>query len=369
MPRFVTGQKEIEMGGARVAVAMSGGVDSSVAAALLKNKGYEVIGVTMCFSLKADTERKKPGCCSISSIDDAQRVAQKLGIKHYVLNMRKALEELVVSDFCAQYLSGRTPNPCVICNQRLKFGELLKKADALGAQFLATGHYARIVKSKGLVWLYKARDLKKDQSYFLYRLSQKELSRAIFPLCRYSKEEVRKLAGDFSLPVAEKAASQEICFLPQDNYREFLRNRLGEIITPGDILDQSGKSVGRHKGIAYYTIGQREGLGVAMGYPVYITRIDPAKNTITIGSRKEAFSSKFTVKDLHFANAPIKNKVVLGVKIRYNHHEAQAELTPAGSKIRIEFSKPQFAVTPGQAAVFYDKARVLGGGAIEKVLG
>ncbi|MBN2830771.1 MAG: tRNA 2-thiouridine(34) synthase MnmA [Candidatus Omnitrophica bacterium] len=352
----------------RVVVAMSGGVDSSVAAALLNDRGYEVIGITMCFNI-SEYKRKKPGCCSVASIDDARRVAYKLGIRHYVLNMQKLLEKLVIKDFCSQYLLGRTPNPCIICNQYLKFGELLRKTDVLGAKFLATGHYARISKSKSVFWLYKAKDFRKDQSYFLYRLSQKQLSRVFFPLGQYSKDEVRKLARNFSLPVAQKAASQEICFLPQDNYREFLRKRLKQNIIPGEILDQGGNPVGRHKGIAYYTIGQREGIGIAKGYPVYITKINHKKNTITIGRREDVFFGEFMVKDPYFTYKPVKNKIVLKVKIRYNHKESEARLIPSGNKIRVEFKKPQFAVTPGQAAVFYDKDKIIGGGTIDKVLG
>jgi tRNA-specific 2-thiouridylase len=321
----------------------------------------------MCFNI-VEGKRRKPSCCSIFSIDDARRVADKLSIRHYMLNMQKALEERVVKDFCAQYLLGRTPNPCIICNQYLKFGELLKKADVLGAQFLATGHYARAVKSKGVFWLYKAKDSRKDQSYFLYRLNQKQLGHVLFPLGQYSKDEVRKLARKFSLPVAEKPASQEICFLPQDNYREFLKKKIGENIIPGEILDQDGNSVGRHQGIVYYTIGQREGLGIAKGYPVYITQINRKKNTITIGRKEDVLSSKFIAKDLYFIYNPIKNKVALKVKIRYNHKESEAKLIPACNKIRIEFKKPQFAVTPGQAAVFYNKNRVIGGGTIDRVL-
>lgn len=355
------------MGKIKVAVAMSGGVDSSVVAALLKNQGYEVLGVTMCFNT-AEENRKKPACCSPSSVGDAERVAHSLGIRHYVLSMQKYLEEYVIKDFCTQYLLGNTPNPCVICNQYIKFGKLLEKADVLGAKFLATGHYVRLRRFQKSLWVYKARDAKKDQSYFLYRLNQKQLKSILFPLGGYSKDEVRKLATGFSLSVAEKPASQEICFLPQDDYRQFLRSRFGNKIVPGKILDQSGNVVGRHKGIAYYTIGQREGLGVAMGYPAYVTKIDYEKNTITIGKKEMAFSGEFIVKNLHFANRPIKNRVVLRVKIRYNHKESRAELIPAGSKIRVNFKKTQFAVTPGQAAVFYDRDRVVGGGVIERTI-
>lgn len=352
----------------RVVVAMSGGVDSAVAAAILKNKGYEVIGVTMCFNIP-ETKRKKPGCCSIDGIEDARRVAHKLGIKHYVLNMQKLLEERVIKDFCAQYLLGRTPNPCIICNQYLKFGELLRKATALDAQFLATGHYAGIAKIEDAFWLKKAKDLNKDQSYFLYRLNQAQLAHIIFPLGQYTKNEVRSLARGFALPVAEKIASQEICFLPQDDYRDFLKSRLNAEIKPGSVIDQEGNIIGRHKGIAYYTIGQREGLGIAKGYPVYITKIDYKNNQIIIGRKDDAFAAEFLIRDLYFSHKPIKKKVVFKVKIRYNHKEIKAELTPTANKIRAKFKKPQFAVTPGQAAVFYDYNRIVGGGTIDKVLG
>lgn len=351
----------------RVVVAMSGGVDSSVAAALLKKKGYQVIGVTMCFNI-TEEKAKKPGCCGASAIDDAVRVAHKLGIRHYVLNMQEPLHKYVISNFCKEYLSGRTPNPCILCNQHLKFTALFKKVHSLGAQFLATGHYGRIEEKAGVYWLKKAKDLKKDQSYFLCRLNQPQLKQIIFPLGNYIKEEVRRIAKHFCLPVAEKTASQEICFLPRNDYREFLRQRCGKDIVPGEVLDQRGNILGQHKGIAYYTIGQREGLRIAKGYPVYITKINPRDNTITVGTKDDAFSRRFVVNNLSFINKPIKNKVVLKVKIRYNHKESAAKLTPTGNKISVEFKKPQFAITPGQAAVFYDQDKVVGSGTIEKVL-
>jgi len=365
----------------RVVVGMSGGVDSSVAAALLQEQGYEVIGATMCFNL-GDSGRKKGGCCSLQGIEDARRVAHKLGIKHYVLNMGKALEERVIKDFCKEYLLGRTPNPCVVCNQYLKFGELLNKAHVLEADFLATGHYAEIVKTSGAFFLKKAKDLKKDQSYFLYRLNQTQLKHIIFPLGNYTKEEVRGLARKFKLSVAEKKASQEICFLPDDDYRAFLKSRANKEMRSGEVVDSQGNIVGQHKGIAYYTIGQREGLGIAKGYPVYITRIDPKTNRIFIGPKEEAYASEFLVKDLHFAHKPIKKKVALKVKIRYNHKEAGAQLFPSGdkatgykavawppiAKAKIIFNKPQFAITPGQSAVFYKETRVLGGAIIDKII-
>jgi tRNA-specific 2-thiouridylase len=355
----------------RVIVAMSGGVDSAVAAALLKEQGYEVIGITMCFNLP-DTSRRRPGCCGIQGIRDAQRVAHKLGIKHYVLNMRKPLEERVIKDFASEYLKGRTPNPCVRCNQYLKFGLLLKQALSLGAQYLAPGHYARIVKTLSSelrtanYLLKKAKDKKKDQSYFLYRLGQRQLKHIIFPLGNYTKDAVRKLAKRFALPVADKLASQEICFLP-DDYRNFLKARMKEGIKPGLVIDKEGNILGQHQGIAFYTIGQREGLGIARGYPVYITKIDSRNNQITLGKKEDAFRKEFTIKQPHFILRLLKKNIELKVRIRYNHKENLAELTPRGKRIRVKFKKPQFAITPGQSAVFYDGDAVIGGGIIEQV--
>lgn len=348
-------------------VAMSGGVDSSVAAALLRDRGYEVIGITMCFNL-GDSSGKRPGCCSLQGIEDARRVAHKLGIRHYSINMQKALKDFVIDDFCRQYLKGKTPNPCVRCNQYLKFDVLLKKALSLDAEFFATGHYARIIKTKEGYSLKKAKDLLKDQSYFLYRLNQYQLKRALFPLGNYLKSEIREMARKFGLPVADKLASQEICFLPDNDYRGFLKRQCNIRIKPGEVMDKEGNILGQHKGIAFYTIGQREGLGIAKGYPIYITGIDPESNRIVVGPKDEAYSSEFLIKESHFIAGPIEKKVALKVKIRYNHRESLAKVEPFRGKLRVEFTKPQFAITPGQSAVFYKGGSVVGGGVIEEVL-
>jgi len=362
----------------RIVVAMSGGVDSSVAAALLKSQGYEVIGITMCFSDFGgnfpDSATKRPTCCGIQGIEDARRVAHKLGIKHYVLNFSKVLEERVIKEFCREYLKGRTPNPCVRCNQYIKFDALLKKAFSLDAKYLATGHYARIEKIQGPrpkaenYLLKKGKDKIKDQSYFLYRLSQNQLKAILFPLGNYTKDQVRNIAREFALPVADKLASQEICFLPGADYRRFLKAQINTDIKPGPVVDKENNILGQHKGIAFYTIGQREGLGIARGYPVYVIRINPKNNCIIVGKKEDVYADEFLLRDTHFILTPIKKKVVLGVRIRYNHAEAPARLIFLKHKIKVKFRKPQFAVTPGQSAVFYDKDIVLGGGIIDKVL-
>jgi tRNA-specific 2-thiouridylase len=360
------------MGKKRVIIAMSGGVDSSVAAALLVKQGYEAIGMTMCFNL-AEGSRKRPPCCSPQAIEDARKVAHGLGIKHYVLNMQKAMQEKVISDFCSEYLKGRTPNPCVRCNQFIKFGQLLKKALSLDAMYLATGHYAQIeeIPNPGckipIYILKKAKDIYKDQSYFLYRLNQNQLRHALFPLGGYTKTQVRELARKFHLAVAEKPGSQEICFLPDNDYRKFLKSYSGKELEPGKIRLSNGKALGEHKGIAYYTIGQREGLGIAWKYPLYISKIDSANNTITVGPKEEVLKREFIVKDAYFITSEAKNKVEVKVKIRYNHKEAAACLLPFKNRIKVIFKTAQFAITPGQSAVFYDKDKVLGGGLIDTV--
>lgn len=351
----------------RVFVAMSGGVDSSVAAALLKEQGYEVIGLTMCFNL-AESSGKKPSCCGLVGIEDARRVTQKLGIRHYIVNLNKDFSRKVIQNFCQEYISGRTPNPCVRCNQFIKFGILFKKAISLGAQFLATGHYARIVKSRQGYLLKKAKDLKKDQSYFLYRLNQGQLKQIIFPLGNYTKPQVRGMACDFKLNVAEKQDSQEICFLPDGEYGDLIKAKGSNRVRPGYLVDKNGTILGKHKGIPFYTIGQRQGLGIAKGYPLYVTQINAKNNQVTVGTRDDACKKEFLAKDVHLLGSPFKKKVEINVKIRYNHKESLAVVYPVKGGLKTCFKQPQFAITPGQSAVFYQGSTVLGGGIIEKVL-
>ncbi len=351
----------------RVVVAMSGGVDSSVAAALLKEQGYEVIGLTMCFNL-AERNGNQPSCCGLTGIEDARLVCQKLGIRHYVLNLNKEFYQEVIQNFYQEYLSGRTPNPCVRCNQFIKFGILLKKVINLGAQFLATGHYARIVKSPQGYLLMKAKDLKKDQSYFLYLLTQAQLKYVIFPLGNFTKPKIRQLARNFRLKVAEKLDSQEICFLPNGKYGDFVKARGKATTKPGNFVDKNGNILGLHRGIAYYTIGQRHGIGIAAEYPFYVTQINVKHNQIILGRRPEVYKKEFIINEGHFLGKFIKKKIEIKVRIRYNHQEAPATVYPIKDKLRVVFKQPQFAVTLGQSAVFYDNHTVLGGGIIQKVI-
>jgi tRNA-specific 2-thiouridylase len=351
----------------KVLVAMSGGVDSSVAALLLREQGYEVIGATMRLWHEADDKARPGGCCSLSDVHDAKRVCDSLGIRHYVLNLEKEFKKYVVDDFVSEYLAGRTPNPCIVCNEKMKFGLLFKKMEALGLDYIATGHYACVVKSGRCFKLKKALDVKKDQSYVLYRLTQKELSKLLLPLGGITKPEIRKMAERAKLPVAHKAESQEICFV-RSNYADFLSGYVPDAakkIKPGPIVNMSGKVIGKHKGFPYYTIGQRSGLGISHPVPLYVVKIDPERNTLVAAEKDAVYSKKVLVGSLGWVNGkPKKFPFSCSVKIRYLHKEAPARLFAVGSGIRVEFKEPQMAITPGQSAVFYKKDTVLGGGII-----
>jgi tRNA-uridine 2-sulfurtransferase len=337
----------------KVAVALSGGVDSSAAALLLKEAAYEVLGIHMRLweSLRLDYQAHQ-----------AENICRILGIPYHQVDLQKEFESRVVDYFCQEYQQGRTPNPCVACNQRIKFGLLLDKALSLGADYLATGHYAKVEHSHDGHRLLKAADTGRDQSYFLYTLTQEKLGHVLFPLGEYSRDEAKQMAKQAGLPTATKS-SQDICFISQKNYGAFLSQRFATV--PGDIVDTQGKKLGQHRGIAFYTIGQRHGLGLASGKPLYVIRIEPESNRIVLGHEKELYSQKLTAQKVNWisSKAP-REPITAKAKIRYKSKEAEATLFPRGDSMDVHFTQPQKAVTPGQAVVFYNLDEVLGGGII-----
>ncbi|MDP2914097.1 MAG: tRNA 2-thiouridine(34) synthase MnmA [Candidatus Aminicenantes bacterium] len=358
-----------------VAVAMSGGVDSSVAAALLKEDGYEVIGVTMnLFSLPKEvcTSEDLRSCCGWKAQEDANRVAVALGIPHFVVDFRREFERSVIDDFCAEYGRGRTPNPCIRCNRFIKFDLFFERARRLGAEFIATGHYARIGfdPSTGRRLLKKGLDAAKDQSYFLYPLSQVELSRTLFPVGGHTKDEIRGLAARLRLPVAQKKESQEICFIPDNDYPGFLKKRFPEAFRPGPIVDLDGTIIGKHGGIAHFTVGQRKGMGIAAPRPLYVVAVDTERNTIVAGESEDLYKRRLEATDLNWISLnKLDEPKILRARIRYKHAEAPAKVSPRDEgRVLVEFERAQRAVTPGQAAVFYDGDVVAGGGLIDRAL-
>ncbi len=360
----------------RVLMAMSGGVDSSLAVALLQEQDYEVIGVTMRLwvspELEEEAHHSGRGCCSLSAVNDARRVADKLNIPHYVLNFKEAFQEKVVDYFIAEYRRGRTPNPCIACNRHLKFDLLMRKAFELEAGYVATGHYARVEHddARGRWLLKKAVDPGKDQTYALYNLTQEQLTHTLFPLGSYKKAMVREMASAFGLAVADKPDSQEICFIPDDDYKRFLAEHKAVEDNPGPIYDVSGKKLGDHQGLANFTVGQRKGLGVTAGRPLYVVELDTERNALIVGDDRDVYADGLLAEDINYiaVESPAEPMRVMA-RVRYHAREVPAMLSPLpDGGARLDFDEPERAVTPGQSVVFYDGDEVVGGGIIERAL-
>lgn len=357
----------------KVVVGMSGGVDSSVAAYLLKEAGYEVIGVTMQIwqDEEVSVQEENGGCCGLSAVDDARRVAAQLGIPYYVMNFKKEFKEKVMDYFLEEYLAGRTPNPCIACNRYVKWEALLKRALEIGADYIATGHYACITQlSNGRYTLKTSAAEGKDQTYALYNLNQHQLSHTLMPVGGYTKEEIRQLAEKIGLKVAHKPDSQEICFIPDNDYGRFISESSGKAIKPGHFVDEEGNILGTHRGIPYYTIGQRKGLNLSMGRPVFVKEIRPETNEVVISDNESLFSNRVTADKLNFMSIEkLEGERRVIAKIRYNHKGAPAVARMLSEDVlECVFDEPQRAATPGQALVLYEEdGSVLGGGTIRRL--
>lgn len=341
----------------RVMVAMSGGVDSSVAALLLKRQGYEVTGVTMCLGTEGEG-----GCCGQQAVRDARMVCDRLAIAHWVFDFASELAERVIAKFKQEYLRGRTPNPCIDCNRYLKFGTLLAKAKALGFHFLATGHYARIEEEGGTWYLKKPKDERKDQTYFLYAVPREELAQIIFPLAPYLKNEVREIAKEAGLPVHDKGESQDVCFVKKHNQEAIFGGQ--DLVRPGVICDEEGRWLGEHRGIAFYTIGQRSGLKISHDKPLYVLAIDAEKNRLIVGYKERLLKRGLIATDLNVLVD--KWPAEVRAKIRYRKKEAPCRVERQGDSMRLTFDERQEAITPGQSVVCYHGDIILGGGVIER---
>jgi tRNA-specific 2-thiouridylase len=341
----------------RVAVAMSGGVDSSLAAALLKQAGDDVFGIHL--KLWADPDRAR-------TILELEHTCRILDIPFYQLDLEGEFRSLVVDYFCREYSLGRTPNPCIVCNQQIKFGLLLERGLGMGADFLATGHYARIEQSAGSYHLLKATDQKQDQSYFLYTLGQSQLRHLLFPLGELSKQRVRKLAAELGLPVSNRRDSQDVCFIPDNDYRSFLSGRIQ--LKEGEIVDITGKVLGKHSGLALYTVGQRHGLGLASSQQQYVLRLDAESNRLVVGTRDQLLDNGLVATGLSWVVGKAAESATITAKVRYKAPEVAAKLLCGDGRAEVRFTKPQSAITPGQSVVFYQGDIVLGGGIIDAVL-
>lgn len=350
---------------------MSGGVDSSVTAYLLKKQGYDVVGITMRMSPDdPDVIENEGGCCSLSAVEDARRVCDKLEIPFYVLNFKKQFKEKVIDVFVDEYIEGRTPNPCIECNKHLKFDELLRKARGIGAEYVATGHYAKIENIDGRYMLIRSDDQKKDQTYALYNFTQDQLAHTLMPCGEYTKDKIREIAKEIGLLVHNKKDSEEICFIPDDNHGLFIAKEKPEKVKSGNFIDKKGNILGTHKGIVYYTIGQRRGLGIALGRPMFVTGINAKKNTVILGSEDEILKDGLIAKEINFIPFDtLKEEMKVEAKIRYLSKPSEAILIPLNNgRIKVIFKEKQRAITKGQSVVFYKGDTVVGGGKIEKIL-
>ena len=353
----------------RVVVAMSGGVDSSVAALLLKEQGYDVIGITMRLFPYEDDDRIEPltsykkGCCTPQDVDDARRVCQTIGVPHYLMNFEREFQEHVIDYFCQEYARGRTPHPCLACNDMIKFRFLLQRALAMDADYVATGHYARLQHTNGRYHLLTGTDSSKDQSYVLFTLRQQELERTLLPVGWYTKAEIRDLARDAGLSVAEKPDSQEICFIPSGDYRQFVAERTTP--TPGDIVDTDGNILGRHVGIEGFTVGQRRGLGITSDKPLFVLSVDADRHRIVVGPAEGLLQDTLWASRVNYPAGDPVGPLEVQAKVRYNARQMPATLYPRGDEAVIRFHQPQRAITPGQAVAFYQGDELLGGGIIE----
>ena len=360
----------------KVLMAMSGGIDSTVAALMLHKEGYEVVGITMktwdYATSVGVTNKKETGCCNLDSFNDARQAAVEHGFPHFILDIREEFGDFVIENFVEEYLAGRTPNPCVMCNTHIKWRALLKRADAMGCDFIATGHYAQIHQHEnGRFYISKGRDESKDQSYALWGLQQDLLSRTILPLGNYHKTEIRQMAHDFGYPeLAKKNESYEICFVPDNDYRGFLKRRvegLEEKVDGGNFVDKSGKILGKHKGYPFYTIGQRKGLDIALGTPAFVTEINPETNTVVLGSEEELNKTEMVVKNINWIkyNGAVEGMDLI-TKIRYKDKGSLSTISQIENGVKVVFYDNVKGVAPGQSAVFYEGDDVVGGGIIQR---